>query len=414
MAGLTAARDLVAAGWSVQVLEARDRVGGRIWTTDAWPGLPIDLGASWIHGVDDNPVTDLVTDLGARTLTTSYDSHALHIAETLRERGLRDSDQRRWESLVEEALDTAGQRTTDVSVAAALAAMPQWEQLSVLERADLAFFLSATYETEWGLEVARLSAHTVDDGEEFAGADALLPDGYAALPRHLARGLAVRLNTPVSAIRADDEGVQVTAAGADHRAEAAVVTVPLAVLASGAIRIEPAPSADARRALGRLGTGVLSKSFFRFDEPFWPVDLDWHEYLAPQAGHWSQWVSLARAGAPVLLGFNAGDAAREVEQSDPQAVIAEAHRVLRDMFGPSVPVPEAVLTTGWSRDPWALGSYSANTVGSTRQDRVALAEPVAGRIFWAGEATEPDHHSTVHGAVISGHAAARRLLDELG
>lgn len=84
------------------------------------------------------------------------------------------------------------------------------------------------------------------------------------------------------------------------------------------------------------------------------------------------------------------------------------------MFGPSVPVPEAVLTTGWSRDPWALGSYSANTVGSTRQDRVALAEPVAGRIFWAGEATEPDHHSTVHGAVISGHAAARRLLDELG
>jgi polyamine oxidase len=89
-------------------------------------------------------------------------------------------------------------------------------------------------------------------------------------------------------------------------------------------------------------------------------------------------------------------------------------RALRSMFGRDVPAPSDVRTTGWSRDRFAHGSYSTNAVGSTRADRVALGAPVAGRIFFAGEATEPDYSSTVHGAYRSGRRVAREVDTELG
>lgn len=409
-AGLAAARELVAAGWQVTVLEARDRLGGRIHTVDTWPGVPIDLGASWIHGTQGNPVTPLARAAGARLLETSYDSADLHVAPRLVEQGLTDTDTDRWDAVVQDALRRAGRRDTDVSLAEALAATPPWSRLDAPERADLAFYLSATYETEWGLDVADLSAWTADgEKSSFDGPDALLPGGYAQVIDHLARGLTIRRQAPVTAVRLTGSGVSVTAGGAELSADAVVVTVPAAVLGAGVIRFEPDLPGPMRRALHRLGTGVLSKTFLRFDRPFWSTEVDWHEYLGPQGGSWTQWVSLARAGAPVLLGFNAGSHGRRIEAAQPAEVTDQALTVLRDMFGARVPAPSAVLTSGWSRDPWARGSYSANAVGSTRQDRLALAAPLEGRVFWAGEATEPDHHSTVHGAVLSGRRAATQL-----
>jgi len=124
-------------------------------------------------------------------------------------------------------------------------------------------------------------------------------------------------------------------------------------------------------------------------------------------------VSFAKAWVPVMLGFNSGANARRIEAATDADVVAEAMAVLREMFGAGAPSPVAVQTSQWSRDPFALGSYSANTVGSNREDRVALAEPIADRIFWAGEATEPDYHSTVHGAVLSGHRAAEAVRARL-
>ncbi|MEY4984936.1 MAG: hypothetical protein RIR62_3202, partial [Pseudomonadota bacterium] len=74
IAGLTVASELAAGGRAVVVLEARDRIGGRIFTSRAWPDLPVDMGASWIHGVTGNPVTALARAAGARMAGTSYDS----------------------------------------------------------------------------------------------------------------------------------------------------------------------------------------------------------------------------------------------------------------------------------------------------------------------------------------------------
>lgn len=73
LAGLAAASELQQRGHEVVVLEARDRIGGRIWTSSRWPGMPLDLGATWIHGVKGNPLTDLADELGARRVVTRYE-----------------------------------------------------------------------------------------------------------------------------------------------------------------------------------------------------------------------------------------------------------------------------------------------------------------------------------------------------
>ena len=197
-------------------------------------------------------------------------------------------------------------------------------------------------------------------------------------------------------------GVDVHTNAGTIQARAVVVTVPLGVLKRGTISFEPCLPDPHERAIDRLGMGTLSKTFLRFREPFWPVRMDWQEYLGPQHGAWAEWFSMAKAGPPVLLCFHGGDRARWIERADPRVVRDHAMHVLRTMFGRRIPEPVAHLTTGWSQDPFTFGSYSTNAVGSTRADRAALGKPVDGRLFFAGEATEPDYSSTVHGAYLTG------------
>lgn len=412
-AGLAAARSLADAGLAVEILEARDRIGGRVFTSSHWPDLPVDIGASWIHGATGNPVTALAKRIGAPTVETSYDSGEVYLSPRLVKAGLTVPDTARWESYVESALAAARRRKNDTSLADALSAAPEWTSLSATERADLAFYVSATYESEWGATAERLSARTLDDGELFDGPDLLLPRGYSRIMEHLAEGLPIRTSTAVTAIRLRSDRVALQTADHERQAAAVVVTVPLGVLKAGRITVEPGLPDRMQAALSRLEMGVLSKSFFRFADPFWPVDVDWHEYVGPEAGRWSQWVSFAKTGAPMLLGFNAGDGARAIEAASPNEVIDQATVVLREMFGARTPAPSEVFTSSWSSDPWSMGSYSVNSVGSSAADRAALAEPIESRIFWAGEATESDYHSTVHGAILSGRRAAAEVIEAL-
>lgn len=412
-AGLAAGRALADAGLAVEVIEARDRIGGRVFTSGHWPDLPVDIGASWIHGATGNPVTALAQQISAPTLATSYDSGEVYISATLAKAGLAEPDTARWASYVDAALASARRRKADISLAQALSAAPEWRTLTATERADLGFYVSATYETEWGATADRLSARTLDDGELFEGPDLLLPKGYSRIMAHLAEGLPIRTRTAVSAIRLQSQGVTLQTGGEDRQAAAVVVTVPLGVLKAGRIALDPGLPERMQTALDRLEMGVLSKSFFRFDRAFWPTDVDWHEYVGPAAGRWSEWVSFAKAGAAMLLGFNAGEHARAVEAASPEQVIDEATHVLREMFGARTPAPTDVYTSSWSSDPWALGSYSVNSVGSSAADREALGAPIDSKIFWAGEATEVDYHSTVHGAVLSGRRAAAEVIEAL-
>ena len=417
MAGISAADRLRRLGYDVRIVEARNRLGGRIHTWRGWPGSTLDLGASWIHGyAAGNPITPIAHRAGARLVPSSYSSGQVWIDPSLRAAGVTGPHSARWARIVKQAERRAGRRPHDESLAHAVRRRISGRHLEGIEEDELAFYLNANYTTEWGADPDRLSAWTVDEGKEYGptGEDAFFPYGYDQVTGYLARRLTVHTGVVVRRLALRRRGVDVhTSAGTIH-ARAVVVTVPLGVLKEQGIEFVPRLPERHDSAIDRLGVGVLSKTFLRFETPFWPVGQDWQEYLGPRHGAWAEWFSMAKAGSPVLLCFHGGHRARAIEKAHPDDVRGEAMRVLRTMFGHRIPDPLAVMTTTWSLDRFAHGSYSTNAVGSTRADRVALGEPVEDRLFFAGEATEPDYSSTVHGAYLTGRRAARDVAAALG
>jgi hypothetical protein len=194
LAGLAVARQLREAGRPVVVLEARDRLGGRVHTSRLWPQQPMDLGASWIHGLKGNPLTDLARDAQARWVETSYDSSL-----SLDANGNTVSrDSAAAERLLDRALRAAQRRDKDLSVMAALEALPAWQSATPALRQSVRHHINATLEQEYGGAADELSAWHGLDSAAFGGEDALFPGGFDQLVVHAARGLDVRLSTRVA------------------------------------------------------------------------------------------------------------------------------------------------------------------------------------------------------------------------
>ena len=406
MAGIAAARALREAGSEVTVFEARNRIGGRVWTDRSWAGLPVDMGASWIHGVTGNPLTVLAGAAGATLHPTDYESAVAFGGG--RERPYPAEP---W-GMLSRAQEHAWQAEGDMSLRAAVEALPRWQKMTGEERAAFRAAVHRMVEHEYGADWGALSARSYDDAAAFKGGDALFPGGYDQLARHAAQGLTIRLGAQVRAVQAVRGGVRLTMTdGSTTEAEAAICTLPLGVLQAGDVTFDP-PLAPARQAaIGALGMGLLNKCWLRFEAPPPVPAADWILNLGPPADLWPEWVNPSVAApAPLLLVFNAGPRADAVEALDDAATLSSAQEALRGMFGSRFPVPVAARVSRWRADPLSRGAYSFHAIGSGRDTRAALAgADWDGRLAFAGEAAATDHPSTVHGAWLSGLAAVGTL-----
>jgi monoamine oxidase len=411
IAGLAAAQMLVGAGRRVQVLEGRERIGGRVWTSNAWGDVPLDLGASWIHGERGNPITAVARQANARTISTSYDSSITYDSDGTplsrqQERELEELTEAVWEVLAE-AQDEDPDRTIQAVVDVAV----REYELSAEERAWVAFILNSNIEHEYAGSTTALSTHWFDDGEEFGGEDVLFPQGYGQIAAYLAQGVPVALGQVVRQIRWARGKVEVVTDTAVYTAPTAIITLPLGVLQAGNVSFSPSLPPAKQEAIQKLGMGILNKCYFRFPRQFWPEEYDWLQYRAPRTGEWGEWVNFARiSDEPILLGFNAADFGRTTESWSDEQIVASGMESLRQMFGRDIPNPVAYQLTRWGQDRFSYGSYSFNAYGAHPRMRDALAEPVENTLFWAGEATSRDYAATVHGAYLSGVAAAEAVM----
>jgi len=397
MAGLSAARRLADAGVAVTVVEARNRIGGRTWT-DTSLGIPSDLGAAWFHGTEGNPLVGLADEVGAKTVKTDFENVVVLADGTPLAPADVDAALGDWPKIMDEIYDAAADAGPDETVADALA--PRVD----LDDPLVQWCVASTISAEYAADPDELALRWFGSEGQLDGPDVILPGGYGQLVNRLAQGLTVKLGHAVTRIEHDDSGVRVRTSQAVITGDRAIVTVPLGVLKADTIAFDPPLPEPKRRAIERLGFGLLDKVVLRFDEPFWPTDRDMVGIVGRDQPVSDLVNGLRFAGVPLLVGLGGGSNARARELHSDQQTVSDVIATLR------APEPTGTLVTRWAADPYARGSYSFLAVGSSPDDQRALAEPVGDRLAFAGEATHEVFSATVHGAYLSGLREADRIL----
>ncbi len=410
MAGLAAARHLHSSGVEVILLESRNRIGGRIWTDDAL-GVPVDLGAAWIHGKTNNPLVPL-----ARA------NHIETCPADLKNSLLVDDDGRRvpaWKKIMfapradrvlARLRRIAKRQERDISVAEAVATLTEESHMSEPELCFLNRHL---------IEFEALNASNLEDQSLFAltsgsvafrGGDLAFPHGFSQLIDLLARGLDIRLRETVLDVNNNSSAVVIETSAATYEADAAVITLPLGVLKSGTVKFSPSLPRYMDEAVSSVKMGLFNKVAIRFSEPFWPREFDFIETVPKRKETICQFVNWYRyVDQPILIACIASDTARQWEFLSDEQTIGNVLALLERLFPGRVSDVVASLVTRWGKDPSSLGAYSVVHPGAPARLFDALREPV-NRLFFAGEATTRLHQGTVHGAYLSGLEAARKLI----
>ena len=434
LAGLTAARRLTQAGRSVVVLEARDRVGGRVWTKTSREGVPVDMGACFV-GPHHGRMHALAKEMGVATFKTFVDGDNV-LATGGRVRRYRGDIPR----VSPVALLSAGQAIARMNAMAKKVPLDapwdapraaQWDALSVRAwlsaarvptrvardlieatvRACFAADLSEVSLLNW-LFLAR-SAGGIESLMNIAGGyqDAQFEGGVGQIPDAMAGelGAAVVLGSPVTAVRQTGDRVEVAGDGGAVSARRVVLALPRALAA--AIRFDPVLPADHALLLHQVPAGTELKMVAIYDAPFWrddgmsgatvatddeiEVTLDTGQPNHPQG---------------VVAGYSAGPRARALAALGEGERHAVFVRMLTRRLGPAAASPVEVLEQNWAEEQWTRGcSMGHFPTGVLTQYGRRLREPV-GRLHWAGTETASTSYGAMDGAVRSGERVCEEIL----
>jgi monoamine oxidase len=424
-AGLSAAEALARAGRSALLLEARDRIGGRIWSQHE-PALPvsIELGAEFIHGN-----AEATFSLLRKTGTAAIDVGGDHW--TLRDGALAPSEDL-FSSIQQAMRKTRALKAKDMSFDDFLERHLR-SDLSP-EACAYARMLAQGFDAA---DTRRASARAL--AEEWTGGGSVnAPQfrplhGYGALLARLASELRgssvdVQLNTVVRTVRWSRRTVNIEGSflGRPYniRSKAAIVALPLGVLQAptrepGAVRFTPALTVK-RDALKHLAPGPVLKVLLQFRTAFWEKlsggrYRDVAFFHPREAAFPTFWTALPLR-VPLLVAWAAGPKAERLAGADKAEIVEHALASLAELFGQRPKIDESLEGAwlhDWQRDPYARGAYSYVNVGGDKA-REQLAEPLRGTLFFAGEASDTEGEAgTVAGALQSGRRAAREALGAL-
>jgi monoamine oxidase len=398
-AGIAAAKHLVAARMAVEVVEARERLGGRAHTVSSGFGFAVDLGCEWLHSADINPWTGIARALG------------FTVDETLPDWGRRiaffegDAAQREWQAAMDAfyaRLERAANAAEDRPASSVLDPDSKWNAL-----------LGAISNWANGAELDRVS--TIDYSRyDPTYINWRVIEGYGALIARYGEGLPVAFGTTVERIDHAGPRIRVVTNRGTLTARAVIVTLPTTVLAEERVQFSPALPHKTAAAAG-LPLGNVNKLFLRLDEAG-------TEELARESDHHlvgaldrveTGSYQIRPHGWPVIAGFFGGQLSAALERDGLEAMTEFAKGELAGLFGNGIKAHlSPIAGSAWGLDPFARGSYSMALPGHA-DDRAALSAPVDGRLFFAGEACSIEHYGTAHGAYLCGEAAAAMAIKAL-
>jgi monoamine oxidase len=397
-AGLAAAKTLGELGVPFVVLEASHRIGGRAYTEAVGPGQPFDLGCHWMHSASLNPFVAIADAHG-------FDYEKSGFNWRMRIDGA-------WASAAEEAERDAFLKRNFAAIARAAEAGPDRSAAEVTERENRWTPVFDYFFSGWtSLDVDQVS---IVDLETYIDTDENWPlkQGFGTLVARHAAGIPVTLNARVATIDWSGKALRLTTPKGELRAKKVIVTVSTDILSGGYIDFDPALPDWKQEAAAALPLGNHNRICLIYDrnvfgDPPPPAATVLDDGAEPMS------FEIRPFGYDYVVGLTGGRFADWLERAGVEASEDLAKENLKKAFGADI-VKHVVgrNVTAWRGDPWVRGAYSAALLGQTDQ-RPRLAEPLDGRLFFAGEATSPEYYSTAHGAHLTGIETARNVARAL-
>ncbi|XP_039594938.1 lysine-specific histone demethylase 1B isoform X1 [Polypterus senegalus] len=425
--GLAAARQLKNFGVQVTVLEARDRIGGRVWD-DTSLGVMVGRGAQIVNGCINNPIALMCEQIGIKM-------HKLKERCDLIQEGGRVTDptiDKRMDFHFNAILDVVSEWRKDKSQNQDVPLGEKIQQIyktfvhesgiqfSDIEEKVLQFHLS-NLEFACGSTLEQVSARSWDHNEffaQFTGDHTLLTAGYSSLINKLGDGLDIRLKTSVEAIDYTGGDITVIASnGARWIAQKVLITIPLALLQKNIIRFNPPLPERKLKAMHSLGAGVIEKIAMQFPYKFWSSKIegaDFFGHIPPvpdKRGLFGVFYDMDPTGKQsVLMSVITGDAVSIIKDLEDKKIVAMCMGILRGLFKEQeVPEPIRYFVTRWHKEKWSQMAYSFVKIGGSGEAYDIMAEEVQGKLFFAGEATNRHFPQTVAGAYLSGVREASKI-----
>ena len=403
-AGLAAAQALIAAGKSVVVVEAANRIGGRAFTESETFGIPFDHGCSWITGGSNLPYTKMARQWNFELLQHLGAGDAFFV-DGKPASGSQERKYYRAYDRVESLLDAAGSQGRDVAASSLIPTDLEYAGVAQTWIGPLDF----------GVDFKDLS--TLDFAEYGTVlSNYLVREGYGSIVARFGAGMPVKLNTPATRIDWSGNGVSVETPAGKIRARACIITVSTGVLDAGVIRFTPELPGWKLAAVHNLPMGLLAKIPLQFDgERFGLKANQWLTYavsneMPAEACYFLTWPF----DSNLMIGWVGGEFGWQLSANDPRAAVDFALGELVKLFGSDLRRHFVRgLITDWANNPWVRGAYAAARPGQY-QARQEIQRPVGERLFFAGEATAAPYYMLCAGAYTSGERAAREVIGVIG